>query len=190
MAPAGKVVFITGGARSGKSSFAERYAGGSGKEVVYVATSPVVDEETRERIRAHRSRRPQEWITVEEPLLLEKILREHGSSGRVLLVDCLSLWVTNHLLDRAGIDGDRLYSAHDASRISEELLGYFESVATLTRNTEADVIVVSNEVGMGLVPDNRLSRVYRDLAGKVNQLFAGVADEVYILLAGIPLRLR
>ncbi len=190
MAPAGRSVFITGGARSGKSRFAEQHAKGSGKPVVYVATSPLVDEETRERIRVHRLRRPKEWVTVEEPLRLEKVLHEYGSPGRLLLVDCLSLWVTNHLLNRAGIDGERLCSAHDALKISEQLLGYFESVSALVRNTEADVILVSNEVGMGLVPDNRLSRVYRDLAGKANQMFARAADEVYILVAGVPLRLK
>lgn len=190
MQPAGKVILITGGARSGKSTFAERYARESGKQVVYIATSPVVDEETRRRIAAHQRRRPPEWETVEEPLHLEEALCAHGRSGRLLLVDCLTLWLTNHLLARAGLEGEALADAARAEAILTDLLAYVEATADLTRALPAEVVLVTNEVGLGLVPDNPLSRLFRDLVGKSNQCFAAVADEVYVLFAGLPLRLK
>jgi len=188
--PAGKVIFVTGGARSGKSTFAEGYARESGKKVVYIATSPVVDEETRRRIAAHRRRRPADWETVEEPFRLEEALRRYGSPDRLLLVDCLTLWLTNHLLERAGLDGEALADAARAESILAELLAYAQATAALTREVAADVVLVSNEVGLGLVPDNPLSRLFRDLVGKSNQCFAAAADEVYVLFSGLPLRLK
>lgn len=190
MHTAGKVILITGGARSGKSTFAERYALDSGKEVIYVATSPVIDAEMQLRIAAHRRRRPANWKTVEEPFLLKEVLIEYGTPGRLLLVDCVTLWLTNHLLQKAGLDGQDLPSAEQASAILQELLDYVQATAEVTCAVLADVVLVSNEVGMGLVPENRLNRIFRDLVGKANQSFAAVADEVYVLFSGLPLRLK
>ncbi|MGB9858411.1 MAG: bifunctional adenosylcobinamide kinase/adenosylcobinamide-phosphate guanylyltransferase [Moorellaceae bacterium] len=172
----GKLVLVTGGARSGKSRFAEELARGRGKEVIYVATSRVTDEEMAERVALHKMRRPVEWQTIEEPLKLAHVIEEWGAPRRLLLVDCLSVYVSNLLVE------GNMEKAEVLREIKEMVHKAWES--------PADVIVVSNEVGSGIVPCYPLGRLYRDLLGWANQEVAGLADEVYYVVCGLPVEIK
>ena len=188
---AGELLLVTGGARSGKSTFAENYAQQSGKDIVYIATCQGLDEEMSSRIEAHRRRRPDTWKTIEEPLGLAGSLLSYGRSPqRLLLIDCLTLWLSNSLLSKAGFDGERLADEHMIPGMMEKVLTEARNVAVLAAKVPAQVVVVTNEVGQGLVPENRLGRLYRDLAGQTNSLLAARADKVYLLVAGLPVRLK
>lgn len=163
---------ILGGARSGKSGFAEQLVAASGLEAVYVATGRSFDQEMEDRIRHHRERRGAEWQTIEEPLALTETLQEQGREGRAMLVDCLTLWVTNLMMDNRDVDAE-------ASRLAQ----------TVSEASGA-VVLVSNEVGMGIVPDNAMARQFRDHAGRLHQLVAAQAQDVYLMAAGLPLKMK
>lgn len=169
----GRLIYVSGGARSGKSSHAERLAAGlGGAEISYLATAQAFDAEMEGRIGRHRSERPAGWQTLEEPLDLGPAL----TRGRdVVLLDCLSLWVSNLLL--AGEPEDRMLAATD------DLLAALRERGGLS-------VLVSNEVGLGIVPDNALARAYRDALGRVNQRVAAASDEAYLLVSGLPLQLK
>ncbi|UUD63972.1 bifunctional adenosylcobinamide kinase/adenosylcobinamide-phosphate guanylyltransferase [Pseudomonas seleniipraecipitans] len=165
---------ILGGARSGKSRLAERLAGESGLEVIYIATSQALDGEMSERIRAHRDRRPAQWALVEEPLQLARVLSEHASAQRCLLVDCLTLWLTNLLL----LDDD--------ARLQHEREALLASLA----NLPGRLILVSNETGLGVVPMGELTRRYVDEAGLLHQAIAERCQRVVFTVAGLPMVLK
>ena len=178
MMPRGKLIFITGAARSGKSSFAERMAAEIGNPVIYIATCVPGDQEMVERVSRHQARRPANWQTVEEPLDPASVIREKDSPGMVFLLDCITLLVLNLILDpRSG-------SAED------ELLEKIAELAQVSYNSAADMIIVSNEVGWGIVPGDPLSRRYRDVIGRANQALAAQADEAWLTVSGIPLELK
>lgn len=168
----GATIFILGGARSGKSAFAESMVEQYGLAAVYIATGQAYDDEMRERIALHKERRGLVWTTVEEPLDLTGALLAHAGEGRAVLVDCLTLWVTNLMMAGRDIAGEtaRLVAA------MAELPG--------------TVLFVSNEVGLGIVPDNAMARAFRDHAGRLNQAVAAAASEVYFIAAGLPLKLK
>jgi adenosylcobinamide kinase / adenosylcobinamide-phosphate guanylyltransferase len=168
----GKTALVLGGARSGKSAFAEGLARDSGMERHYIATGQAYDEEMRERIARHRDDRGPSWVTHEVPLELSAILSEIDAPGRVILIDCLTLWVTNLMMDGADIP------ARAASLVDQ-----------LSRS-EAKILLVSNEVGLGIVPENRMAREFRDHAGRLHQQIAAAADEVFFIAAGLPLRMK
>jgi adenosylcobinamide kinase/adenosylcobinamide-phosphate guanylyltransferase len=171
-----KIVVFTGGARSGKSTRAEQYAARLAKPVVYVATAEAGDGEMQERIVLHRQRRSAAWPTLEVPLEVGAALRE-VDEGTVVLLDCLTLLVSNVLL------------AHEAApqlAVDREIDGLLAAA----QERDLTLIVVTNEVGMGLVPEYPLGRVYRDLLGRAAQRVAAVADEVYLVMAGIAVELR
>lgn len=171
----GKTVFITGGTRSGKSRLAEELALGYGAPLGYIATGSAGDAEMAERIARHRARRGPAWQTLEEPLDLVGVISAHDSYLNAFLVDCVTLWLTNLLLH------------HGAATPA------LEQVAALTRlmpSLTTPLILVSNEVGMGIVPDNHLARAFRDLAGEANELLARAADEVHVMFSGLPLKLK
>lgn len=171
MTDTGKLIYVTGGARSGKSSFAERQARHlGGHAVTYLATAQAFDDEMRARIERHRQGRPTEWTTREEALDVVTALQT--AQTPVVLLDCLSLWISNLML--AEFD-----DAQILERVDE----------LLSRNTQT-LIVVSNEVGLGIVPDNTLARRYRDLLGWANQRVAAAAEEAYLLVSGLPMRLK
>ncbi|HAU38995.1 MAG TPA: bifunctional adenosylcobinamide kinase/adenosylcobinamide-phosphate guanylyltransferase [Phycisphaerales bacterium] len=176
-----RVILVTGGCRSGKSAYAQRLAEGLPGRRAYVATCPVIDEEMRHRIQRHReARKAAGWETVEESLALAKALTAVGQYD-VVLVDCLTLWV-NNLLHEAERKGDDLDEDHVAQRCQEALRA--------CRALPGAVIFVSNEVGMGIVPDNPLARRYRDLVGRCNQVIAAGADVLTLVSCGIPLFLK
>ncbi len=165
---------ILGGARSGKSRLAERLATESGLAVTYIATSQPLDAEMSERIAHHRARRPTDWALVEEPLELASVLREHASAEQCLLVDCLTLWLTNLLM------------LDDPARLAEERDALLECLAALPGR----VLLVSNETGLGVVPLGELSRRYVDEAGWLHQALAERCERVVFTVAGLPMILK
>lgn len=179
----GRLILVCGGSRSGKSEFAEELAAGLGGQVIYVATSQVCDEEMAQRVAAHRSRRPAEWETIEEPVAVAKHLEERGQKDTVFLIDCLTLFITNLFLEEG-------LQAVSVSERQEAILAEVEKLAKTAREIQGTVIVVTNEIGMGVVPESSLGREFRDLAGKANQIMARYAQEVYFTLLGIPIELK
>ena len=172
---AATTILITGGARSGKSRLAEGLALGYGAPVVYIATGFAGDGEMAQRIERHRARRGAAWRTVEEPLDLPGAIHSHGTTCNALLVDCVTLWLSNLLLkyDHPG-------------RVLEDV----DRLVKLLPSLDKPLILVSNEVGMGIVPDNPLARTFRDLAGEANERLAAVANEVYVMFSGLPMKLK
>jgi len=170
-----RVVLVTGGVRSGKSRYAQELAASS-DSVAVIATAEGRDEEMRLRIANHREQRPASWTTVEAPIDLPAALTDSGNKFDTILVDCLTLWASNLLEDeRCSV---------------ERVLQHGEALVNALRTCRASVILVSNEVGSGIVPDNELSRVYRDALGGINQRIAAAADEVVLLVAGCPLVIK
>jgi len=165
-------VFVLGGARSGKSAFAERLAAATGLQRVYIATGQAFDAEMAARIDAHRRSRGDGWRTVEAPYDLAQAIRAEARSDRVLLVDCLTLWLSNVLL----ADGD--------------IAAAIDNLCSMLASAEGTVILVSNEVGLSIVPENALARAFRDHSGRMNQSIAALADEAWFVAAGLPLKLK
>jgi len=165
---------ILGGARSGKSRLAEQLASASGLPVTYIATSQPLDGEMNERVLLHRQRRPAEWGLIEEPLALASVLRAEAAPGRCLLVDCLTLWLTNLLM------------LEDEQRLAEERDALLDCLEQLP----GTVILVSNETGLGVVPMGELTRRYVDLAGWLHQSVAERCQRVVLTVAGLPLVLK
>lgn len=169
----GQLIFVTGGARSGKSSFAERLAAGSGQAVTYLATAVAFDPEMQERIQRHQNDRPAHWHTLEEPVNVVQAIQ--NAQTPVLLLDCLSVWINNLMY-------------HDWS--DSQMLAEAAALAQAARQRDGLTLFVTNEVGFGIVPDNALARRYRDVLGWVNQACAAESDEAYLLVSGLPLKLR
>ncbi len=177
---------VLGGARSGKSAYAERLAHASGKKVVYLATSRAGDAEMAARIAQHRARRPAHWHTVEEELGLAAVLREHCRPGRLVLVDCLTLWLSNLMFcdGRAWPEVGEVALPERFHQERAALLDFLDAGA------EGDIVFVSNEVGMGIVPWGAVSRCFVDEAGWLNQAVAAHADRAVFVAAGLPLVLK
>jgi len=186
----GKLTLITGGARSGKSSFAEKLAMQIGKQVIYVATAMVSDQEMEQRIIKHRQQRPVCWQTVEEPLRVAEVIEEFGLQAPVILVDCLTVLLSNLTFEHASYPEREQSDYMITNERQQEVLGYIETLAEKARLSPAHVIIVTNEVGQGVVPAFQLGRVYRDLAGWANQIIADRADEVYLVVAGIAVPIK
>ena len=163
---------VLGGARSGKSAFAERMADASGLEKHYVATGRAYDDEMRARIHQHRLQRGEGWTTHEEALGLIGCLSRIDGPERVVLVDCLTLWVTNLMMDE------------------RDMAAEFAALAAYVNKARARLIFVSNEVGLGIVPENRMARDFRDHAGRLHQIMAEVSADVYFIAAGLPLKMK
>ena len=169
--PSSDLTLVLGGARAGKSAFAEGLAQACERRV-YVATAVVTDDEMAERIASHRARRGADWRTVEEPVELAAAVRRESAAGTCLLVDCLTVWL-----------GNLMHHGRDVDAACEALL---TSLATAA----GPVVLVANEVGLGIVPDNAMARAFRDHAGRLNQAVARLAERVYFMSAGIPLTLK
>lgn len=169
-----KIILVTGGARSGKSLLAENFAHAFGDPLGYIATSQAGDGEMAARIARHQLRRGTQWQTMEEPLLLTEVICGHDGYFKVMLVDCVTLWLSN------------LLCTHGSSEVLDQVHRLAEAMPKLT----TPLILVTNEVGAGIVPDNQLARTFRDLAGEANQMLAAVADEVYVTISGLPLKLK
>ncbi|ABO50431.1 adenosylcobinamide kinase [Desulforamulus reducens MI-1] len=179
-----KLILVLGGTRSGKSQYAEKIAKIQGQRVLYLATATVNDNEMKRRVRLHQERRPDAWDTREEPIKVTQVINELGDSYDVILLDCLTLWITNLLLENQNIN-----EAHLAEK-EKQILQEASELALVCSKTNATVIVVSNEVGLSIVPEYPLGRVFRDISGLANQIFAQRASEVYFVAAGLPLSLK
>jgi adenosylcobinamide kinase/adenosylcobinamide-phosphate guanylyltransferase len=170
---ANRHVLVLGGARSGKTGFAERLAMRAGSKPVYLATAATLDAEMRERVRSHQQQRSGRFTTLEEPVDLTGAILRAAQTHDVILVDCLTLWITNLLGTNTNV----------ATAVDE-------LVAVLGEVTRSRIILVSNEVGLGIVPDNALARMFRDLAGSAHQRLAETCDDVYFVVAGLPMVLK
>lgn len=174
-----KIVLLLGGVRSGKSSYAQELAITLGGNVLFIATGEPLDDEMEHRIDLHKKDRPKNWKTIESSLHPSTVLREHNENTGTVLIDCITLLVSNLL-------GGEINCPDAENRIIDEV----HELINAMKASRSNIIIVSNEVGLGLVPDNKLGRMYRDLLGKANQLLAENADEVYFMTAGIPLKIK
>lgn len=169
------IIFITGGARSGKSNFAVKLANESKGKVAFIATASAGDDEMKERITRHKESRPKEWITVEEPLDLAKAI-ERVYDHDLLIIDCITLYLTN-LFCNGIIDEDKI-------------LDNIKKMLESAESFHGTIIIISNELGMGIVPENRMARDFRDVAGRANQMIAEVANKVFVCFSGIPVQIK
>ncbi len=188
------IIFITGGARSGKSSFGLKLAEDGLQasdfslqpKKAYIATAQAFDEEMRQRIERHKKERGDEWHTLEEPVDIVRALNEVREYG-VIIIDCLTMWISNLMLNNLDIEKEvrRFLDAIKSSTINITLQDNIKS-----SSCSSILLIVSNEVGMGIVPEKELARRFRDLAGMLNQKVAEIADEVYFMVSGIPVKIK
>ena len=171
-----EIIFVIGGCRSGKSSYAMQTAEKMTEEKkIFIATCVPRDDEMKRRVARHQKERSQTWVTVEAPLKLPEAILQNSRSGNVILVDCLTLWVSNLLMETG-----------DESKIEEAISQFINAI----EKAAGPVVLVSNEVGTGIVPENALARQYRDIIGRVNQAVAKTADKVIWMVAGIPVKIK
>jgi adenosylcobinamide kinase/adenosylcobinamide-phosphate guanylyltransferase len=185
----GKLILVLGGARSGKSTYAQKLAEettvGSSR-VAYVATGITCDDEMQARVEQHRRSRPFQWATIEAQTEVALAIKKAGEEYAVMIVDCLTTLITNWLAERGQLEEP----TEDVVELEKAVLGRVEELVHAAAGARATVIVVSNEVGLGIVPTFKVGRVFRDLAGLANQIVAREADEVYVMWAGIPQKIK
>lgn len=180
-----KIILVTGGSRSGKSSYAESIFNEK-DDVLYIATAIVTDEEMKNRIDKHKKSRNQKWKTYEGYKDLHKAIENIGESN--ILLDCVTIMVTNLLFDKE-VDFDNI-SMEEVDKIQDNIKKEFENLICMAKEKNKTLVMVTNEVGSGLIPEYKLSRIYRDIAGLINQFIAKHSDEVYFVTCGLPLKLK
>jgi adenosylcobinamide kinase/adenosylcobinamide-phosphate guanylyltransferase len=171
-----EIIFVTGGARSGKSTFAYNLANSMNSPRAYIATAEPLDEEMRERIKRHQEERGAGWETIEEPIDLPGVFNRIRGKHIVVLLDCVTLWISNLL---------HLYK-NDEKNVMDDV----EKLISVCTEIDSCLIVVSNEVGMGIVPENRMARLFRDISGKTNQRLGNIASSVYLIISGLPVKIK
>ena len=181
-----RCMLITGGARSGKSAFAESFLHAEA-HVVYLATARVTDDEMQERIAHHQQSRPTAWTTVEQTYTLHQV-SESALQPPVILLDCVSVLTSNIMFDLSG-EHERIPPALQ-QQVEETVVGELERLISAVKNRRGTLVMVTNEVGDAIVPENHIARVYRDILGRVNQRAAVLCDSVYLVTCGIPLQLK
>ena len=180
------IILCSGGARSGKSEFAEHLAKSLNGKKAYVATGQAFDEEMKDRIAKHKARRGLEWHNYEVPLLLSQTWADIENNNDIILIDCLTMFTTNHLLHYG-----ELQNQEDANKVEQILIEEIRALLTFIINSSGKtVIFVTNEIGLGIVPDNKLARYFRDIAGRVNREVATVADKLYLTISGVTIELK
>ncbi|MGL4687272.1 MAG: bifunctional adenosylcobinamide kinase/adenosylcobinamide-phosphate guanylyltransferase [Fusobacteriaceae bacterium] len=194
-----KIIYITGGARSGKSLYAEKYiANQVEKTKIYLATGIAFDNEMKERVKKHKAQRGSDWITIEEyenlDIHLEKVLnnlekQNKKSQDIIILLDCLTNMVSNMMIMNVERDWDKL-AQDEVKKIENNIKIQLENLFRFVKKNKLSLVVVSNEVGMGIVPENSLARCFRDIAGRMNQLVAQESKEAYLLVSGIDVKLK
>ncbi|TCO79506.1 bifunctional adenosylcobinamide kinase/adenosylcobinamide-phosphate guanylyltransferase [Marinisporobacter balticus] len=184
----GKITLVTGGARSGKSNFAEDLAKKSEKSVVYLATAIPFDEGMKDRIKKHRESRPKDWITYEGYKDLHTLIQGIDKEYKIILIDCITIMVTN-LMFEEDVCWDKI-SHEEIDKIEEKIKKQIKKMMGSIRENDLWCIMVTNELGMGIVPENRISRIFRDIAGRMNQIIAKEAEEVYFTVSGLPMKLK
>lgn len=181
-----QIILCSGGARSGKSEFAERLALATKGLKAYVATGQAFDEEMVDRIKKHQERRGKIWNNFEVPLHLADEWENISQSADVILIDCLTMFTTNHMMAHGSIRGQE-----DANRLEQTILSELDTLLDSIQSCEGKtVIFVTNEIGLGIVPDNKLARYFRDIAGRVNRAVASVADKLYLTISGVTIELK
>jgi adenosylcobinamide kinase / adenosylcobinamide-phosphate guanylyltransferase len=181
-----KIMLLLGGARSGKSRYAQTYAQNMGGKVLFVATATAGDADMRNRIEKHKQDRPVDWSTLEAINHIGKEIEAAIDGEELVIIDCITLLV-NNIFSKYSEDQ---FETLEESVLEKEINSEISELINSMRTVEASFILVSNEVGLGIVPDNRIGRLYRDLLGRANQMLAQSSDEVYLLVAGIPLRIK
>ena len=181
-----QIILCSGGARSGKSEFAERLALATAGRKAYVATGQAFDEEMIDRIKKHQERRGEIWNNFEVPLHLAKEWKNISQSADVILIDCLTMFTTNHMMAHGSIQGQQ-----DANQLEATVLTELETLLASIKTCEGKtVIFVTNEIGLGIVPDNKLARYFRDIAGRVNRTVATAADKLFLTISGVTIELK
>lgn len=181
-----QIILCSGGARSGKSEFAERLALATAGRKAYVATGQAFDEEMIDRIKKHQERRGEIWNNFEVPLHLAKEWQNISQTADVILIDCLTMFTTNHMMAHGSIQGQQ-----DANQLEATVLTELETLLASINSCEGKtVIFVTNEIGLGIVPDNKLARYFRDIAGRVNRTVAMAADKLYLTISGVTIELK
>lgn len=171
----GILILVTGGVRSGKSSYAQRIADSSGLKVFFIATAEELDGDMKKRIKAHKRSRPDGWVTIEEPFKLKNALISLPSGKKAVIIDCLTLLISNLI---------------QKGRSDDQIINEIKAALKAARAKAEVTVIVTNEVGSGIVPLNALSRRFRDLQGKINQIAAKEADRVCLLVSGIPVQVK
>jgi len=184
----GKITFITGGARSGKSMFAESLLSGK-SDVLFVATARESDEEMKERIARHKSRRNPSWETIEVYRDFRRAMKDKLKGKGYILLDCVTILVSSLMVLDSRIDWDSA-RLEEVDAIEEKIADEVSGFLAIARDFGGETIIVSNELGMGLVPPNALGRNFRDLAGRVNRMIAAEAEVVYFMVSGIPVKIK
>lgn len=180
------IILCSGGARSGKSEFAEQLALSLKGRKAYVATGQALDDEMKDRIKKHQLRRGKEWITFEIPLHLHKNWEEIKNVSDVILIDCLTMFTSNHVFAHGDIN-----TQEDANRIESIILEELRLLLQEINNSnDKTVIFVTNEIGLGIVPENKLARYFRDITGRVNREVASTANKMYLTISGITIELK
>ncbi|WP_300329578.1 bifunctional adenosylcobinamide kinase/adenosylcobinamide-phosphate guanylyltransferase [Fusobacterium sp.] len=185
----GKLIYISGGARSGKSGFAEKYMDEKYDKKIYLATGVAFDEEMKDKISKHKRRRGKNWKTIENYKNLPTLLKGHIEGYDAILLDCLTNMVSNLMI----LDNDRDWekiTMEELNKVKERMVKDVNEILDFVEENNIDMVVVSNELGMGLVPDNYLGRYFREIAGKINQIAAKKSEEAYFVVSGIPMRLK
>jgi adenosylcobinamide kinase/adenosylcobinamide-phosphate guanylyltransferase len=183
------LILVTGGARSGKSCFAERLVAEIGQNIAYIATAIPFDEGMRDRIKKHRESRPSEWTTYEAYRDVYKSITDIARNHDTMLLDCITIMVTNLMFENGDIDWEKI-TREEIDEIEEMIRKQIELLIENIKKNNLNAVLVTNEIGMGLVPENRLARIFRDIAGRINQLIAREADFVYLTVSGIPIKIK
>lgn len=180
------IIMVTGGARSGKSTYAEKLCRNKNENVVYIACAKVTDDEMAERIKKHQQSRPSAWQTLEQYKNFAGLTDK--TEGDVYLLECVTTMVTNLMFDE-NVDFEKC-TEHEINQIEQKILEEVKSLIAEFAETHKTLVIVTNEVGMGLVPAYRLGRIFRDIAGRINRYIAECADEVYCIISGLPMKLK
>ena len=181
-----QIILCSGGARSGKSEFAERLALATEGRKAYVATGQAFDDEMIDRIKKHQERRGEIWNNFEVPLHLAKEWQNISQTADVILIDCLTMFTTNHMMAHGSIQGQQ-----DANQLEATVLAELETLLAAIKSCEGKIVIfVTNEIGLGIVPDNKLARYFRDIAGRVNRTVATAADKLFLTISGVTIELK
>lgn len=185
----GRITYVTGGARSGKSTFAEKYILEKDSSRVYIATAIAFDQEMKLRVEKHREQRGSNWLTIEGYKNLRELLEEKVTDQKIILMDCLTNMVSNLMIMEGEYDWDNI-SKEDLFKLEDGIRSEVEEILKYTEEKDIELVVVSNELGMGLVPPYALGRHFRDIAGRMNQLVAERSEAAYLIVSGIPMKLK
>ena len=185
----GKLILVTGGARSGKSAYAENLARKAGDNVMYIATSIPIDDEMKERVKKHRARRPKTWDTFEGYMDLKRVYLEKERPFQSILLDCITIMVTNLMFEFGGFNVENL-DEESINKLEKRILHEITEFLDEANLNKETLILVTNEIGFGIVPDNKLSRIFRDISGRANEYIASRADEVYLIVCGLPIKIK